>query len=214
LDQPPPDPNAAPEAAPTDVEPTAQTRSGAPRLLGIFLIICGSLLALGGIVGGLITFAASMLVGSVGGMGDMMGDSGGALSDVGQLQPLYNAQGTMKIIEGLLSIVALIAGIWLLGYKRRGRILGLIWAGLALCFLIADFAVYFLVIMPTMSRIMEITMAQLGELPLADSSMMGQLGSFSDLGAVGFVLINLFLAALPLVTLLVLTRRSVAEACN
>jgi hypothetical protein len=189
-------------------------RSGAPRLLGIFLIVCGALLTLGGVVGGLLTFAASMLVGGVGAMGEALGESGTALADMNLLEPVYTAQGTMKLVEGLLSIVALIAGVWLLGYRRRGRLLALVWAGLALGFLVADFAVYFLVVLPATARMMELTMEQMGDLQLGGSDMFGGVGSLADVGIVGFVAVDLFLAALPIVTLIVLTRRSVAEACK
>lgn len=181
-------------------------RTSVPRVLGIFLIVTGSLLALGGIIGGLVTFAAGMLAGSVGAMGDSMGDAGTALADMNLLRPVYNAQGAMKVIEGLLSIVAIIAGVWLIGYRRRGRLLALVWAGLALAFLVADFGVYFAVILPATREMMELTMSQMGDLQ--------GVGSFADLGAVGFVAVDLFLALLPIVTLVLATRRSVADACN
>lgn len=188
-------------------------RTSIPRVLGIFLIVTGSLLALGGIIGGLVTFAAGMLVGGVGAMGDAMGDAGTALADMDILRPVYNAQGLMKVIEGLLSIVGIIAGVWLLGYRRRGRLLALVWAGLALAFLVADFGVYFAVILPATREMMELTMSQMGDLPGVGAAMPDGLGSFADFGAVGFVAVDLFLALLPIVVIALVTRRSVADAC-
>jgi hypothetical protein len=189
-------------------------RTSIPRVLGILLIITGSLLALGGVIGGLVTFAAGMLVGGVGAMGDAMGDAGTALADMDILRPVYNAQGAMKVTEGLLSIVAIVAGVWLLGYRRRGRLLALIWAGLALAFLVADFGVYFAVILPATREMMELTMSQMGDLPGMGAAMPEGFGSFAEVGAVGFVAVDLFLALLPVVTIALVTRRSVADACN
>ncbi len=178
--------------------------------LGTLLAASGSLMILGGLGGGtLLRLARSALLG----MAEMMEAVGPTGTEpAGPLQDLAlvaGAKGSAMLVLAGISLAALISGIGLIRGRRWGRIAGLIWAPIALLYLVGEVLLEILAVAPAISRAADALAADLAEggTALADTGVPASwLGSLAGLGTVATVFNALLLAVVPILTLALLTR--------
>jgi hypothetical protein len=177
-------------------------RPGAPFGIGLTLIICGSLAALFGVFGGLFTMTASSML-----SGAMMA---GAMADPAARQVfdavmadskwIYVVQGAMQVVMGLISVLALVAGIGLMKYRLWGRKLSLVWAGFALAYIVVSLFINIVYIMPASERLVQAMLGMTGGGANPFSGMISNMSGISQ------VLGSLLLAVLPVLTLVLISK--------
>jgi hypothetical protein len=83
----------------------------------------------------------------------------------------------------------------------------------ALAYLVADTGIYIGVIMPATMRFMEVIAGRIGQ--AANMPSMGLIGgSMAGLGAAGIMTMNSFMAVMPVLTIVFMTREQVKKSCG
>lgn len=183
-------------SAETPAPPTAGKRpTGIPFGVGLTLIICASLALAMGVPQALLS-AFDISIADA--FAQMPSANKGPFEAAKRIQAETK---TMTLIMGVLylglSVYALLAGIWLKRYRRKGRAHALLWAKLALGYLLVGQIVFFTMTIPLTREIY----ASLG---LPDGSTMT---IATDVISV------MFSAALPVIVLLLVGRKNVEAAC-
>jgi hypothetical protein len=190
--------------------PGKPKRPGAPFGIGLTLIICGSLAALFGVFGGLFTMTTSSM------LSGMM--TAGIRADPAVKQAfdavmadskwIYVVQGVMQTIMGLISVLALVAGIGLMKYRLWGRKLALVWAGFALAYIVISLFINFIYIMPASEKLVQAMLALTGGSANPFSGMMTNLGGVSQIFG------SLLLAVLPVLTLVLISKDKIRKCLS
>lgn len=197
-------------ASPPVVAGDKPKRPGAPFGIGLTLIICGSLAALFGIFGGLFTMTASAMVSSMAMLGNMAGDPTAQQTLDAIIESsgsIYVVQGALQVVMGIISVLALVAGIGLVKYRAWGLKAARVWAGLALIYILVSLVVNFIYVMPASEKMMETIMGLNpagGVNPL--SGMTSSISTFSQIFG------SMLLAVLPVLALVLLSKDKV-KAC-
>ncbi|HUT79504.1 MAG TPA: hypothetical protein VM285_17540, partial [Polyangia bacterium] len=123
------------------------------KALGILLAAGGALMTLGGLGGGALLWLARSALLGLAGMAETIASAGpepaGPLHD---LALVAGAKGAAMLALAGISLMALVAGIGLFRVRGWGRTWSLIWAPLALAYLIAEVLADLLVVAPAISR--------------------------------------------------------------
>ena len=165
-------------------------RPSAPFTIGITLIVGGALMCLAGGVGMIIYLWMSA-------------------SD----QPLGNlrtpVQPVLMALSGAqfgLSVVAIVAGAGLVGYRAWGRVLSLVWAVAGLVEIVVSLVVNFAFALPAARK-----MLQGLDLP-ADSAPAMRMGM--AMSTVMTIISSLALTVVPILVLILMTRSSAKQSCT
>ncbi len=184
----------------------------APKVLGILLIVLGSIYLLYSLFGAIFAFIGSAFAAAVSGMGPSAKGFGNAnLAAMDSLKTIYVIQGIEKLAAAALSALALSSGIGLVQYRAWGLRLALWWGIGSLLYLLADTLVYVGVIMPIMLGFFDSITKQ--AIPSAGTGMMF-FGIMGRLGVAGTILVNLVFTVMPVLTIVFMTRGSVRRACG
>ncbi len=205
---PPNDIAGGPEPPPPETAAGKTKRPGAPFGIGLTLIICGSLAALGGVFGGLFTMMTNSIMSNIAGLGAAGNPDGmQAIQDaMAASKSLYVVQGSLQVVMGVISVLALIAGIGLMKYRRWGQKLSITWAGLALAYIVMSLIVNFVYILPKSEAMVEAMMAG-----MPDGGGAAFSGMSSGVSAATQIFYALFLAVLPMLTLIMISKDKIKQ---
>lgn len=166
-------------------------RPSAPFGIGLTLIIGGGLMLLLDLVGfAMLLWAQSS---TARGLGIPMPQT-------------MMVQYILPLVQAILSIVAIVAGIGLIGYRAWARQLSIGWAAVALVEIVLAAVVNFVWVLPATQRL-----TQNANLPEASAQSTHVMAAF---GAAMSVLWTVILAVLPVLTLILMTRPSAKESCT
>ena len=189
-------------------------RSAIPLGMGITLLVGGGLLALGGLSSGAMGILGSAMPGGPymqPGM-EITPQLESAMEPMAQTQL---ASAILNLIQGALSVLAIVAGVGLVRYRAWGRKLGLLWATAAVVFVLASLVAQFEMIRPMARGMTEMMTAQMeaqGSPPPPPG--MFEEGLFYRLGAAAVIFNHVLLAITPIVAWALLTRPSAERACG
>ncbi|MBI5478642.1 MAG: hypothetical protein HY906_07305, partial [Deltaproteobacteria bacterium] len=180
--------------APAYAAPPPQ-RSGAASTIGILGIIFGVLIALGG----------GLQVGCRALIQNLQAPAARTAHNMRLLQLEMGIWGVMT----LLSIALIIVGVGVWRHRETARKAMLIWAALALAVIAGRMAVQGFVMQPRAAKYQQELLEQQGQKPGPETEQILRMGRawavFGDL---------IIWAPYPVVSLLLLTRRSVRDRCN
>ncbi|MCP4131451.1 MAG: hypothetical protein GY754_10760 [bacterium] len=200
------DPNDKIESLENETPVVESVKASAPKVFGVLLIVFGIIYALYGIISGSYSLISSPDMDSFNSFALFPGVSKDSVSTmIANLKLITTIQGVLTLVAGLLSIVAVTAGIGLAQYKEKlGRKLSLTWGYIALAYLVVDAIIFAALIMPLQSGMMSAFPAFAG----------GFAGMATGSSVFMYVLVTGFFAVMPILTVAMMTQSSAKESCE
>ncbi|MCP4138166.1 MAG: hypothetical protein GY754_44800 [bacterium] len=177
-----------------------EAKSRVPRVIGILLIVTGSLYIFCGLIPGIMSLLGSFFFDAVmgeSGIGEMFGQM------LPGMQYINRVQGFVSIISGLAAIIVLVAGIGLLQYKeKRGRKLAIVAGIISFGYLVFEAIITYTVILPAHTKMM------------ASFPGGGMFNTLAPPMSIATVMSFFFQAVFPVVLIILMTRSFVKESCE